>query len=338
MKWVLIAVLAAAFLAAVALAKAYKGLSLKELKRRARTNKKSTYPAVYKMLSYGPAFLGYLWILATVSITPLILIFAAQAWWLGTIVIILAAALAFYSAVPAGPGSWSWQIAAWCAPFVSWKISVFHFLFNPVGRLFSPRSRYAHHTKIYEKEDLLDLIKSQAAQPGNKIEELELKVAKGALSFGEKKVSSIMTPINKVKYVVAGDGIGPVLMDELHASGASHFPVVKEIVKNSSPQIIGSLELKDVTEHSEGGKVKDVMTNKVAYINEAQDLTQALSAFIKTHQPLLIVVNNFEEVSGVVSLEDVTQQILGQKLTDDFDSYHDLRAAAGLNKEPKVIE
>lgn len=332
MQTVLVVVLAIAFLTFIPLAKVYRGLTLKELRRRARSGKKNTYPAVYKMVSYGPALVGYLWILATVSLTPLILIFAVKSWWLGALVIVLASLLLLFASIPAGPGSWSWQIAAWAAPIVSWKISVFHFLFNPIGRLFMPRNDYALHSGIFEKEDLIDLIKKQSAQPGNKVDDLDLKIARGVLTFGNKTVSSVMIPLKDVKFVTAGDGIGPVLMDELHASGAKYFPVVKEIVKNTSPKIVGTLELKDVTERSEGGKVRDVMNSKVYYINEAQDLRQALSAFIKTHHHLLIVVNNFEEVSGVLSLESVIEQILGQQLTGDFENYHDLTAVAGLPK------
>ena len=66
------------------------------------------------------------------------------------------------------------------------------------------------------------------------------------------------------------------------------------------------------------------------FINEDSNLRQALSAFLKTHHHLLIVVNSFEEMVGVLSLEDVLEQILGKQIVDEFDSYDNLRAVASI--------
>jgi CBS domain containing-hemolysin-like protein len=67
----------------------------------------------------------------------------------------------------------------------------------------------------------------------------------------------------------------------------------------------------------------------VHYINEADDLHAALDAFNKTRAPLLVVVNNFEEVAGVLTLDDVLSLILGRKIESGFYDYHDLKSVAG---------
>jgi len=72
------------------------------------------------------------------------------------------------------------------------------------------------------------------------------------------------------------------------------------------------------------------MIKEVFYINEAQSLRQALNVCLKTHHQLLVVVNNFEEISGLISLEDIVGQILGQKIVDEFDQYDDLKVVAGI--------
>jgi magnesium and cobalt transporter len=137
-----------------------------------------------------------------------------------------------------------------------------------------------------------------------------------------------MTPRRAIKFVAATESIGPLLMDELHKSGHSRFPVTKNVSKAASPDLVGTLYLKDVIGHEGGGKVKDLARKDVYYINEDSNLRQALSAFLKTHHHLLIVVNNFEEIAGVLSIEDVMEQIIGQPITDEFDNYEDLRAVA----------
>jgi Mg2+/Co2+ transporter CorC len=53
-----------------------------------------------------------------------------------------------------------------------------------------------------------------------------------------------------------------------------------------------------------------------------------LQAFLKTKRHLFIVVNGFEEVIGIVTIEDVIEQIIGQPIMDEFDQYQDLRAVA----------
>ena len=142
-----------------------------------------------------------------------------------------------------------------------------------------------------------------------------------------------MTPRRLVKMVVASDPIGPVLMDELHDSGFSRFPVVKEASKTANPEIVGMLYMHDLVGHLEKGRVRDVMKKKVYFINETQSLKEALAAFIRTEHQLLVVVNNFEEIVGIITIEDVLEQILGEKIVDEFDRYDDMRAVAGKEAE-----
>jgi CBS domain containing-hemolysin-like protein len=153
------------------------------------------------------------------------------------------------------------------------------------------------------------------------------------MTFGDKLVGSIMTPRRQIKFVKADETVGPMLMDELHKTGHSRFPITKDNPKTPSPQVVGTLYLKDIVGYQGGGKVKDQARKDVYYINEDSNLRQALSAFLKTHHHLLIVVNSFEEIVGVLSIEDVFEQIIGQPINDEFDNYDSLRAVAA--KEAK---
>jgi CBS domain containing-hemolysin-like protein len=70
------------------------------------------------------------------------------------------------------------------------------------------------------------------------------------------------------------------------------------------------------------------MKKNVKYVHEEHSLEQALHAFIKTNQHMFIVVNSFEEYTGIITIEDILEQVIGHKITDEFDAYDDMRAVA----------
>lgn len=325
----LLIVSALVFIISLLVGKTVHRVPLKELRRQALVNKNSKITAVYKMASYGESLKILLGITSSLSFSALLIIAAGWAWWLAVLLVL--AVVWFWFSVPAHDiKGWIFGFTTLVAPAISWILSHLQPLLGRLAGLLKSLRPAHFHTGLYEKEDLLDLINNQNHQLDNRIPEIDLKIAFGALTFGDKIVGNIMTPRRKLKLVAANDSIGPHLMDELHASGFSRFPVVKDSTKVASPQIIGTLYLKDLMGHDGAGKVRDAMKGDVYFINESNTLREALNAFLKTHHQLLVVVNNFEEIVGVLSLEDVAEQILGAKIIDEFDRYDDLRAVAGL--------
>ncbi len=73
------------------------------------------------------------------------------------------------------------------------------------------------------------------------------------------------------------------------------------------------------------------MKSPVYYIKDTQTLQHALAAFLKTHHLLFVVVNEYRETVGVITLEDVLEVLLGQKIMDEFDAHEDLRKVAARN-------
>ncbi|MDB5161050.1 MAG: exported protein of unknown function [Candidatus Saccharibacteria bacterium] len=303
-------------------------LTLKELKRRARGGHDKKAVAIYKMAAYGKSLHLLLWLYGSLS-AALIFVMAISSSWLLALIYVAVLAYALRGWQPTDTRGFVWTWAAAIAPLVAWKM----FYLQPVLRRLVSKSSAPLPTasKIYEKEDLLEFLTSQNRQRDNRISETELKMAFNALTFGDKKVGDVMTPLRVVRLVVEDEQIGPLLMDELHQTGFSRFPVVKTgTSKSANPDIIGTLFLRDLIGYEGSGRVRELMQKKAYYINEAQNLRDALAAFLKTHHHQFAVVNNFEEVVGILSIEDVLEQILGAPVVDEFDRYDDLRAVAGL--------
>lgn len=148
------------------------------------------------------------------------------------------------------------------------------------------------------------------------------------LEFGDKKVRDVMTPKSMVDALKENETLGPVVLDRLHKSGHSRFPVHEGDVDH----MVGMLYLRDLVPLKKNLKyARDAMHKQVYYIREDQDLEHALAAFLKTHHHLFVVVNGYRETVGLLSLEDVIEALLGRKIIDEFDQHHDLRVVAERN-------
>ncbi|MDO8265516.1 MAG: CNNM domain-containing protein [Candidatus Saccharibacteria bacterium] len=205
------------------------------------------------------------------------------------------------------------QITTFLAPLV-----------RPLSKLFRTDDLTAS-TSVFNKQEILDILENTKVQQGNNLSSEELKILKSALSFGDKKIRDVMTPKRMAMIVSKEMEVGPILMDELHHSGYSRFPVTSQS-KNSI--FVGTLYLHDLVGETSAKKVKDLMKSQVFYAHEEESLDHALKAFLKTHHHLFVVVNSFEEFVGVLSIEDVLEEIIGHEIIDEFDQHDNLRAVA----------
>jgi CBS domain containing-hemolysin-like protein len=315
------------FLSAVLLDKAYKTISVKELRRRARSGKDKGTASIYKLVALGGSLKLFLWLAGVLSAAGVLLIGVNYSKDVAAVLLFLGAWLAL-SGRALKPNGFLWKIAAFISVPTFKVLHFLHPFLSKLSKFLSGLNPITIHTGLYDKEDLLELLNNQNNQVDNRIAGADLKIAFGALTFGDKLIRDVMVPRRQVIIVASSDAIGPLLMDELHKSGFSRFPVVSAPTKEANPEIVGTLYIKDLMDHLDRGRVADVMKKGTNYINESQSLRDALNIFLKTQHHLLVVVNKFEEIAGVISLEDVMEQILGQQIVDEFDRHPDLRELA----------
>ncbi len=317
-------VLAIITLSAVTLLKTYTDVSPKELKRRARSGDELAI-LLYKAASYDYSLQIFLWIIIGLGATgffvtlsrsvsgslamlgSLILLWLGFAWLPYTKVRWPGRTLAKYSATP----------LAWILRKIYPALALFADL--------TKRWRVTLHTGLFEKEDLLDLLDRQVKQEDSRFTESEIVTARSALTFSDKIIRDIMTPTKKVIAVSNEELVGPILLTELHDSGHSRFPVYEG---KKQSKIVGVLYLRDLVNIRSGGRVHDLMSPDVYYMHDEEPLDQALQAFLKAKHHMFLVVNSFEDVVGIVTLEDVLAQVIGRPIDDEFDQYHDAAAVA----------
>lgn len=175
---------------------------------------------------------------------------------------------------------------------------------------------------LYTKETLIDLIKSLRPEDGLTKNDLELAVR--GLNFSSLVVKDFYTPRKMVKFLDAEAEISTVMIDDLYKSGFSRFPVYTHYQDN----IVGTLYLKDLIEKKYSGKVSRIMSTEVYEIKENDSLAKALNKFIKTRHHLFVVKNEFGEILGVITVEDVLEQLIGREIMDETDKVADLRLEA----------
>lgn len=179
-------------------------------------------------------------------------------------------------------------------------------------------------TKVDSRDELEHLI----ANSRHILTDNEIKLIIASLSFETRQVSDSMTPKSVVETITKGEILGPLVLDDLHKTGHSRFPVIEGDIDH----IIGILHIKDVltldTSKKHTSKVESAMNKHVHYIREDHTLDQALSAFLTTHSHMFIVINEFRETVGILTLEDTLEALLGRTIIDEFDAHEDMRAVA----------
>lgn len=181
--------------------------------------------------------------------------------------------------------------------------------------------------RLESREQLLHLI----SQSGDAILSRDEKLLiRHGLQFDDIEVSSVMTPASVIDSVDKHETLGPLVLDDLHKTGHNRFPVIDQDLDH----IVGILHIRDLLVLDPGKQTTTVeksMEPRVFYIREDQTLGHALSAFLRTHHHLFVVVNEFRETVGLLSLEDVIEALIGRKIVDEFDMHEDLRQVAARN-------
>ena len=166
-----------------------------------------------------------------------------------------------------------------------------------------------------DTKSLLELLRN--AEQDQVLDADALGIIEGALQVSSMQVRDIMIPRSQVVTVSASLKLNEIL--EL-VSKASHsrFPVVGENVDN----VMGILLAKDLLplllgEGQDKFEIKDIV-RPATFVPESKPLNVLLKEFRETRQHMAIVIDEYGSVCGVVTIEDVLEQIVGE-IEDEFD-------------------
>jgi len=146
----------------------------------------------------------------------------------------------------------------------------------------------------------------------------ENKILKGIISFGDIETRQVMCPRIDVFAIPEKDSLKKVI-EFVRKKGFSRIPVYKE----SMDAITGILYVKDLLPHIHKKSLKwETLLKKPYYVPENKKLTDLLKEFQQNKIHLAIVVDEYGGTSGIITLEDIIEQIVGE-ITDEFDNNKD---------------
>ena len=215
------------------------------------------------------------------------------------------------------PKIYATKNALFLSKFMSFPLSFLSFLLYPLSYvLMTFSSIIDKHIKQRGLDVTVEDL-SHALDLTSDIEEDndEHKILKGIIKFGETSVKQIMTA--RVD-VVALDKKLPysTVIETILDSGYSRIPVFEE----SFDTIIGVIYIKDLLAHIE--EKEDFEWTKLLrtpfFVPENKKLDDLLSEFQEKKMHLAVVVDEYGGTSGIVSLEDILEEIVGE-ISDEFD-------------------
>jgi metal transporter CNNM len=206
-------------------------------------------------------------------------------------------------------------------------VDKFMLILSPIAyplSLMLDRTLGAELPPIFSKDELIKIVEEHSRSSDSDVEEDELRIVENALNFGDKLIEEVMTPRSVIEAIDQDEVISPVILDELHKTGFNRFPVYE----GSIDKVVGTLFLRDLVQIKDKITAKDAMEGKAYFVNEKEKLDDVLNAFFKTKHHMFVVINEFSEVVGLITIEDVIEEILGKQIVDEFDQYEDMRIVA----------
>lgn len=166
--------------------------------------------------------------------------------------------------------------------------------------------------KPKDKEQLADILKS--AFDKNMMDSDALMMLEGVLNVSEMHVRDIMIPRSQMDVIDISKKIKEFIPFVIQTSH-SRFPVIEENVNN----VIGILLAKDLLRFTSGEEfeVRDNLRPAI-FVPESKRLNVLLKDFRTNRNHIAIVVDEYGGVAGMVTIEDVLEQIVGD-IEDEFD-------------------
>jgi CBS domain containing-hemolysin-like protein len=212
------------------------------------------------------------------------------------------------------------SVAYWITPFLRFSNAMFKPLIlflnaaaNASVRLFGiePQEELSSARSLEELEVLI-----QSSRAGGALQESAYSLLTRSISFGEKTAGDALVPRTSMVTLRAEETLVELTEKSLR-SGHSRFPIIGDDVDD----IIGVVHVKDAIrvspQNRQSTKVTQIMQDSLV-VPESRDLKSLLVEMRRSRRQIAIVVDEYGGVAGLVTIEDIVEEIVG-----DIEDEHD---------------
>lgn len=222
--------------------------------------------------------------------------------------------------IPKTIGATYWKKLAVPSGFIINGLIIFTFpltiLAEWTTRIFSKNAKL-----IVSREELL--ANTLISEVSGEIDESESDIIENVLRLNKNRVREIMTPRSVVFALEESMLISDANNFRTELKTFSRIPLFKEAID----QITGMVLSKDILLNSQvnASKPMSTISNPVFSIHENVPVSKTLSLMLSRKEHLFVVHDSFGQTSGVVSMEDCLETLLGKEIVDESDQVTDMQ-------------
>lgn len=207
---------------------------------------------------------------------------------------------------------------------IAWPLRIFYIIFNPLIWLMNGLANFIlkmigikpiHGSEIHSEEELKMIITE--SQEGGAIEQTERDLIQNVFEFDDRRVNNIQTLRKNVSAVQIDTPVKEAIEFVIN-EGYSRYPVYEETLDN----IKGILYTKDLMkltlEKPEEASFMEIL-RKPLFISESSKIKNLLKQFQKKRIQMAVVTNEIGELTGIVSMEDILEELVGE-IQDEYDN------------------
>jgi metal transporter CNNM len=188
----------------------------------------------------------------------------------------------------------------------------------------------------YSHKELMDIISEHEDSDHSSIDADEERIMHGALQFSHRRVREVMTPADRVISFDQNQKLNDTFFELVNDSGYSRLP----IYRGDPANIVGILYAKDLIVEDDNISIKDTeeaFETKFLTVKTTDLLDVVLEKMLKTRNHLAIVRSRNRQFVGVVSLEDIFEEIIQQEIVDEDDDPEEALLAQEEAMAAKVV-
>lgn len=185
-----------------------------------------------------------------------------------------------------------------------------------------------------DRQDLKEILREAAER--NVVDSETLSILEGALQVSDMQVRDIMVPRSQMVSIRADDSI-EAFLPSIVESAHSRFPVLGE----GQDEVLGILLAKDLlplmlNESYDDFNIRDLLRS-ATFVPESKRLNILLKEFRATRNHMAIVADEFGGIAGIVTIEDVLEQIVGE-IEDEHDQDDDDSFIKVLDQNVRMVK